>query len=153
LGSRHFGGEEEIMISAPVYSVAFEGYWRETNKARIPAESGIFCVYACMHNRQFDTYPISSLLYIGEGDNVRDRIAGHEKQRAWKAKLKNGEQLCYSFGACPPDTRKECEAALIYMHKPVVNQEYLEGFPFDPMAIDLTGKTHKLLNSFMVART
>lgn len=108
-------------MTAQAYSVAFEGYWPEPNKSGIPARSGIYCVYACTHDKQANTVSLRKLIYIGESDNVRARISNHEKQRDWEKYLKSGEQLCYNFGGVAAAARVRCEAAMIFKHKPPEN--------------------------------
>jgi len=37
-------------MAAQAFSMIFDGYWREPNKGGIPAESGVYCVYAGVFN-------------------------------------------------------------------------------------------------------
>jgi excinuclease UvrABC nuclease subunit len=140
-------------MAAQTYAVEFEGYWREQNKSGVPAQSGIYCVYACTHDTQANTVSLRKLIYIGESDNVRSRISNHEKQRDWERRLKAGEQLCYNFGAVTAASRARCEAAMIFKHKPLENTEYVNDFPFDQTTMNLSGKTALLHTSFTVYRT
>jgi len=48
------------------YSLEFDGYWREPNASGLPPKSGIYCVYACVHNADRKTVSLKRLLYIGE---------------------------------------------------------------------------------------
>lgn len=140
-------------MAAQTYAIVFDGYWREPNKSGVPAESGIYCVYACTHNTQANNVSLRLLIYIGESDNVRSRISNHEKQRGWERHLKAGEQLCYSFGAVIATSRVRCEAAMIYKHKPPENTEYVNEFPFDQTTMNLSGKTALLNTTFTIYRT
>jgi len=99
---------------------------------------------------QANTISIQKLVYIGESDNVRSRIADHEKQEDWEAHLKSGEQLRYSFGPVAGASRDRCEAALIFKHKPPENTEYVNTFPFDQTTMNLSEKTALLYTSFTV---
>lgn len=126
-------------------SLEFDGYWRETNKSGIPAESGIYCVYVCTHNKE-ETLSIRRLIYIGESQDVNSRISNHEKLKDWGNYLKNGEIICYSLCKVGTIDRERAEAALIFKHKPPVNTEYTDAFPFDTTTITLSGK-HKFLDS------
>lgn len=140
-------------MAAQTYAVEFDGYWREPNKSGIPAQSGIYCVYACTHDTQAGTVSLRKLIYIGESENVRSRISNHTRQRDWEKHLKAGEQLCYSFGAVAATSRVRCEAAMIFKHKPPENTEYVNEFPFDQTTMNLSGKTALLHTSFTVYRT
>jgi len=96
---------------------------------------------------------IKKLIYIGESENVNDRIANHEKLPDWEKNLKSGEVLCYSFGEVATTNRVRCEAAMIFKHKPPENTEYVSSFPFDQTTMNLSDKTALLSTSFTVYRT
>jgi hypothetical protein len=140
-------------MAAQSYSIEFDGYWREPNKGSIPAKSGIYCVFSCVYNSEKNAVSLKKLIYIGESENVNERIANHEKLSDWQKHVKQGEVLCYSFGAVPTTDRVRCEAAMIFKHKPPVNTEYISEFPFDQTTITLTGKTTLLQSFFIVQRT
>ena len=140
-------------MAAQTYSIEFDGYWREPNKDGIPKKSGIYCVYTCTFDKKEKTVSLNKLVYIGESDNVNSRIADHEKQEDWESHLKDGEQLCYSFGGISGASRVRCEAAMIFKHKPPKNTEYVNSFPFDQTTMKLSGKTAKLTTKFTVNRT
>jgi hypothetical protein len=130
----------------------FEGYWTEAAEKFIPSQSGIYCVYRAKHDPINRKVQLKELLYIGESENVRQRINTHEKKPLWKEHLKNGETLCYSFTPILYD-RNRAEAALIHQHKPVENWEYTYDFPFQDTVVFLTGKTLCLSTCFAVFET
>lgn len=129
-------------------SLNFEGYW--TNQSLIPARSGVYCVYRGKDNGE--TVGISQLLYVGESDNMRDRVACHERMADWKRCLQYGEVLIFSAGPIITD-RIQAEAAIIYQHKPKLNLEYRDSFPFEDTEMTLTGRTSELTSYFVVRRT
>lgn len=139
-------------MAAQTFTIEFDGYWREPNKGSIPANSGVYCVYSCVYNTSKKTVSIKKLIYIGESEDVNDRISDHEKLPVWKKHLKSGEVLCYSFGEVTAINRIRCEAAMIFKHKPPENTEYVSSFPFDKTTIKLSGKTSLLSTSFIVNR-
>lgn len=130
-------------------SLEFDGYWCEGSDD-IPKKSGIYCVYTCVNNPSKDTI-IQKMIYIGESNNVSDRISGHEKKsKCWNTKLNSDEVLCYSFAPANEEDRKRAEAALIYKHKPTCNEEYVNEFPYDETTVISTGKTGFLESPFTV---
>lgn len=137
-------------MSAQTFSIEFDGYWRDSNKGSITAKSGIYCVYSCVHNVNEKTVSIKKLIYIGESENVQTRIATHEKRPDWEKHVKTGEQLCFTFGPVDSINRVRCEAAMINKHKPPVNTEYVDAFPFDQTTMNLSGRTAFFLHSFTV---
>ena len=131
----------------------FDGYWREANKDSIPRQSGIYCVYTCTYNATEHTVSIKKMLYIGESTNVHDRIAAHDRLDDWKKKLTANETLCYSFAPISGDDRIRAEAALIFKHKPPMNEEYVNNFPYEDTQMSLSGKTKFLTTNFTVKKT
>ncbi len=134
-------------------SITLDGYWRDQHKASLPAKSGIYCVYECTHNVQSNTVSLNKLIYIGESDDVNNRVANHEKQQDWLNHVGKGNELCYSFGGVGTTDRERAEAAMIFKHKPPVNDEYKYSFPFDKTTLILSGNTELLTASFTVTQT
>lgn len=129
------------------YNLNYIGYLEEKNEAHLPTASGIYNVYACT------SYRLRSLLYIGEAENLRQRVLNHEKKSIWRQKLYRGEKLYFSYTLIRPNgARKRVEAALIYKHKPSCNTEYLYYFPFDTTYVTSKGKNAFIKNTFTVRR-
>lgn len=124
----------------------FNGYWLDANKSSVPARSGVYCVYASTYHRNTDSVSIRALIYVGESEDVRSRLANHERLDDWKKLLKAGETLCYSVAGIASSDRVRAEAAVIYKHKPPCNAEYVNQFPFDTTTMEISG-THRFLES------
>jgi len=128
-------------------SIAFDGYWRDEKKANLPAKSGVYCVYECTHNVK------DKLIYIGEAENVRDRVVNHQKYDNWLKHVRKDNELCFSFGGVEGTNRERAEAAMIFKHNPPENSEYVNSFPFDKTTMSLSEKTALLATYFTVERT
>ncbi len=139
-------------MAEATYNLAFKGYWRAVNKGGIPAESGIYCVYACTYNQSENTVSLRKLIYIGESDDVKARIADHEKWDDWESHLMAGETLCFSFAPIGDAGRVRAECAMINYHSPPENIECVNSFPYDTTRITTSGKNHLLKSSFTVYR-
>lgn len=133
------------------YSSDFDGYWREENIAGIPKASGVYCVYACTHNPERNTVSIRLLIYVGEAEDVNDRIVKHEKWDDWRSHLQRGEQVCFNLAPLQSPDRERVEAALIFHHKPPENSEYKDSLPFDETTVSTSGKNKLLDSEFTVA--
>jgi len=140
-------------MAAQEFKLDFAGYWREPNISGVPAKSGVYCVYECSHNVSNKTVSIHKLIYIGEADDVNNRVTKHEKWKLWKQEVRNGNELCFSFAYAEALYRTRIEAALIFKHKSPVNDEYKWSFPFDDTTLTLTGKTALLSTYFTVQKT
>lgn len=140
-------------MAEQTFNQSFNGYWREPNKSGIPSSSGVYCVYECTHNVAENNVSIHKLIYIGESANVNQRIANHEKLPEWQKHVRTGNQLCYNFTAVDSNSRNRVEAAFIHHHKPPVNTEYVNDFPFDKTIIRTSEKNILLKEYFVVNRT
>ena len=139
-------------MTAKSYSLTYDGYWRELKIGSIPAQSGVYSVYACRHNASAGTVTIRKLIYIGESQNVRDRISKHEKWNDWRRHLNAGEVLCFNFAPISVD-RERVEAALINHLKPPENTEYTNTFPYPQTTVRTSGKNTLLSDKFTVHQT
>ena len=133
-------------------TIEFDGYWRDENKDGLPAQSGVYCVYECTHIVEKNNITIHKLIYIGESENVKKRVAEHEKYENWLKHVRKGNELCFSFGGVGEIDRSRAEAAMIFKHKPPKNDEYVDSFPFDRTTMSLSGKTALLNTYFTVNR-
>lgn len=132
----------------------FNGYRLERDKSTLPSVSGIYCVYACTYVASTDSVLIRSLLYVGESENIHDRIEDHERLPDWKKKLKPSETLCYSYAEVDDeDDRHRAEAATINYHKPPCNTEFVNAFPFSTTTLHISGKSKYLEPYFTVYRS
>lgn len=134
-------------MTGKTISIDFEGYY--INKSSLPPQSGIYCVYRCTHKPatalKKGKVSIKELLYIGESENMYNRLSQHNKLDDWQKKVKPGEVLCYSFGKITgQDDRERCEAALIYMHKPPCNTECVNNYPRNKVTVKVSGYTEFL---------
>lgn len=141
-------------MAIEIYQLGFDGYWREPNASGLPAKSGIYGVYACVHNQSANTVTLNRLLYIGEAANVQGRVANHERLPDWRRHLKTGEILCFNAALIGPDAaRRRAEAAMIFKHKPPCNTEYADNFPFDTTTVTTSGRNALMHPTFTVTRT
>lgn len=139
---------------AKSFNLEFEGYFLEHEINELDSGSGIYCVYACIYDNQINEYLIDDLLYIGKAKNIRSRVSNHKQKNDWIRELVEGEELCFNFALIQSSAdRKRVEAAMIYQHKPVCNDHYVNSFPFDSTSIQTKGDGSMLDSSFTVKRS
>ncbi len=134
------------------FNLKFQGYRIKSGIDSIPDESGIYCVYVCNYDENKDTVDLKKLIYIGESGGVGGRIAKHEDWSEWQRYCDAEQELCFNF-AFISEGRKRAEAACIYEHKPPINTEYKDNFPFASTKITTSGKNSMLKAQFTVYRT
>lgn len=120
-------------------SLNFQGYWRTSASANIPAQSGVYLVYVGQYDAYRNLMILSQLIYIGEAANANQRILTHEKWAMWRNLVPLGYELCFSFAPAWEATRKRSEAALINLHKPACNVEFKTHFPYENTTVWSTG--------------
>lgn len=135
------------------YTLDFRGYWLDGQEASLPAESGIYCVYASTYNKATDTVTLREVLYIGKSVNVRDRHVDHEGKPYWKSKLEKGEVLSYSFAPLAERSLTICELALIYKQQPKCNDLGKEAFLHETTHVVTKGRNACLPKEFTVAHS
>ena len=138
---------------AKTISLEFHGYVREVKKGAIPATSGIYLVYVCRYDEERDKVTLDKLIYIGEAEDVCDRIAGHEKWPKWREYVPKGSEICFSYAGVTNPDRERAEAALIYHHKPPCCEEYIDSFPFEDTTVVSSGRCAKLSSPITVKKT
>ncbi|MDG7000777.1 MAG: GIY-YIG nuclease family protein [Nitrososphaerota archaeon] len=134
-------------MAAKTISLTFDGYWRQKAIGGIPSKAGIYVVYEAFYNSQSGSVTLLKVIYIGESGDVNARIANHEKWPDWRKHCGPNNEICFSFAPVTSPDRERAEAALIYKHKPPVNDEYKYSFPFDETTMSLSEET-ALLNTY-----
>ena len=133
------------------FQINLTGYWQEENKSDIPHQSGIYCVYSGIYNRDLNQSSPSKLIYVGAAKNVNKEISTHKELWEWKRYVEEGEQLCYTFGAVDPADLQRCADAIIFINKPPANSGTSDKFQFEDTTITLSGEIPFLRASFLVS--
>ncbi len=134
--------------------MVFDGFWREPHKAWITPCAGIYCVYACTYLSDIQKVRLDTLLYIGQSENVNERISAHEKLPLWKAWLQPSQELCYSVAEVRQSSvRDMCEAALVYETQPPCNDVLKDHYGKNDAKLSLSGAIGLLPPSFVVLQS
>lgn len=135
------------------YRQEFKGYCRYKDRGGIPKKSGVYCVYRGAYNSSNDKVFLNQLLYIGQAKNMNERLEKHEKLTKWEKYLKLGEEIIFSYTELELAGLDRFEAAMIYEHKPPVNEEYTNNFPYDSAMVYTSGRNALLKEYFTVDMT
>jgi len=132
-------------------SLIFKGYW--INKTSVPSKAGIYLVYVGKYDEEKDTVTLHRLIYIGEAENVNDRLSNHEKWQQWEKYISQGERLIFSLVEVTSPDRERAECALIYYHKPLTNDECKDTFPYEKTTIKSSGECKFITSEFTAEKT
>lgn len=123
--------------------INFIGYW-PISLTSVAAHAGIYCILAGTSAKT------SRLLYVGETNNIEERINSHDKWPDWKAEANDHRLYFTTFADRDVPIREQAEAAIINHLKPPCNMYYKENFPFPTTQIRMTGPALILNNTFTV---
>lgn len=122
------------------YSLIFNGYWREIDKSAVPSKSGIYLVYRCVYNKQSNTVGLKEIIYIGQAENVKERLDNHDRLPDFNAQLQRGEELCYSVADVSKNDLDVVENALIFAQKPILNNQLKDSFNHGAVTVKVDGR-------------
>lgn len=131
-----------------IITLDFEGYYlHDRAKNAFPEKQGIYCVYKGVYNKEEDTVSLKELIYIGESQNLKERITSHEKWTNWKNKLTTNQCLALTY-ATTTSNRENVEKVLIYEHQPICNELNKEAHNVTQLIINTKGKNAKLKSEY-----
>ena len=122
------------------YTIQFEGYWLEKNKAGIPAKSGVYMVYRSKYDVTSDKVALLEIVYIGQSSDVKSRIATHDRLPDFKETLNQGETLSYAFAPVLSQDLDLIENALIIAQKPRLNNQIQSSIDFRDKLFQVSGR-------------
>lgn len=117
----------------------FRGYWRHVNRGGLPEISGVYAVYRCRYNQTTDKVTLLEIIYIGQTDNIRERLWDHDKYNDFVKELQSGEELCYTCAEVEKNSLDLVENALIFAQKPKLNVLMLNTYNHQPVHIKIDG--------------
>ena len=124
-------------------TLEFKGYVWEGNSQNIPEKvCGVYCAYACKHNKLTNEWVGSDIVYFGKsGGDVRGRVNDHKKAGDTARKtLQKGEGLLYCYAET--DHEEECEKALVAAHSNLprlANDKLTGGYKGPVIHLTITG--------------
>lgn len=134
----------------------WDGVWdikEDDIPSNIPDEEGIYMILYGRRLVNSDNWDRSSykLIYIGESEKVRSRIAGHEKWSCWKSNCE--DHILLKVATCEFGTskRQKVECCLINNTKPICNDECKDDYPYkdDTVEIKNTGMSTPLKDGYI----
>jgi hypothetical protein len=129
-------------------NIEFDGYWTEKTMGNIPSHPGIYCVYECKYDAEENGIAIHKLISIDGSIDVNESVSHYKNLYRWKRHVGNGNQLCFSFASVGSGQRGRVKAALVFQHKPPLNGEFKDSFPFDKTTLSVRGKKALLDHHF-----
>ncbi|MCB9233965.1 MAG: GIY-YIG nuclease family protein [Bacteroidia bacterium] len=114
----------------------FNGLWSEEYFGRLPDFSGIYAIYEgrFINGR----VQLSHVLYIGQSENIRSRIAFHEKLSEFRENLRPDWKLYLSAAKVYKErARLRMEAAMIYHFQPIFNVDGSDWFQYGRTHLDI----------------
>lgn len=122
------------------YNINFKGYRRDCNKSTLPKNSGIYIVYRCVYDQGTDKVKLKKIIYIGQAQDLNQRLNNHEKYPEFLSQCGTGEELCYAYADVSLDDLDIVENALIFAQKPPLNSDLVDSFNHESAGFWIEGK-------------
>ena len=122
------------------FNINFKGYWRDINKKGIPSLSGIYIVYDCTYNSETDTVSLNKIIYIGQAENLNERIMTHDKRSDFVRVCGGENNLCYSIAELSVTDLDMVENALVYAQQPSLNDRLKDKYHYSQAEFHLEGR-------------
>lgn len=150
---RNYDMSEEAEMKVGKIPLKMHGWFTETKQPRLPDETGLYLVFGGSPAKEKGYANINHLIYIGQAQDIKDRIADHEKKPKFEDKLAEGESLYYYCVYLKNEDLDESEGAMIKYfnrHADIINDKCTESFTSDYDVIDvtLTGAIPPILNDY-----
>ena len=95
------------------YNVMFKGYRLEDNASGLPEYSGIYMAYRCVYSSITDKVTLKELVYIGQAENLKNRISSHKSDEDLHDGCLSGEVICYAYASVSLNDLDVVENALV----------------------------------------
>lgn len=122
------------------YNINFKGYRRDCNKATLSHYCGIYMVYRCIYDSLTDKVTLKEIIYIGQAEDLCDRLNNHDKRPLFLKACERGEEICYAYANVSMDDLNIVENALVFAQKPRLNFDLVDSFNYDSAAFLVEGK-------------
>lgn len=122
------------------YNINFKGYWRDCNKASLPHYSGVYMVYRCIYDSTSDKVTLNEIIYIGQAEDLNERLNNHDKYSRFQNACESGEEICYAYANVSMDDLDIVENALVFAQKPSLNSDLVDSYNHESAAFLVEGK-------------
>ena len=137
------------------FNLHFYGYYLKSQiNTHISTGPGIYCIHNCIPYRTTNKLRDLRLLYIGEAENLRDRVTEQSNSQKFINYVGNGRKLCFNYAILKSRVseshRKLIEHAMIFCNQPVVNRKGKKSPPDKYITVKSTGKRHEIKKEISV---
>lgn len=138
---------------AKSFALNIRGYFRDEVRNQFPHYQGIYFIYRGILNHVTKTCTLTALLYIGETNDLYDRLNEHPNRTELMEALEDGESLFYTYALTDLNEaeRKRVEASLIYELAPSKNMRTIQEFPYSETILEVFGDRHAFIPEIVKA--
>lgn len=97
-------------------------------------------VYICTYDSISSKVTLKEIIYIGQAEDLCDRLNNHEKYPLFQKACKIGEEICYAYANISMDDLDIVENALVFAQKPRLNSDLVESFNHESAGFLVEGK-------------
>lgn len=122
----------------------------DENRSSLPTYSGIYLVYRGVLTPDGKRLRCNDILYIGRADDIRRQLSIHSKRAEFLKRVEDGEVLFYSYAKADKDELARIENALIFEHKPILNDSGKDSFLYPSTEIISDGQCARLNRDIII---
>ena len=130
------------------FNLHFEGSILDKYRYTLPTYSGVYLVYRGTLSADGKSLHCNEIMYIGQSDNIRQRLFSHNKRTEFLQRLEEGEALFYSWAKVGLNDLDRVESTLIFHVKPELNDLGKEKFLYPSTTIHSSGACARLDRDF-----
>lgn len=127
------------MAEIKTYNVTFKGYRLEKDAEGLPEYSGIYIAYRCIYDSDTNKVTLNELIYIGQSENLKNRIASHKNSEDLSKCCLENETICYSYASVSLNDLDIVENALVFAQKPRINTQLKNNYNFEAASFVVEG--------------
>lgn len=130
------------------FNLHFEGSILDKYRYTLPTYSGVYLVYRGTLSSDGKSLHCNEIMYIGQSDNIRQRLFSHNKRAEFLQRLEEGEALFYSWAKVGLNDLDRVESTLIFHRKPPLNDQGKDVFLYPSTTIHSSGACARLDRDF-----
>ena len=97
-------------------------------------------VYRCIYDSTSDKVTLNEIIYIGQAEDLNERLNNHDKYSRFQNACESGEEICYAYANVSMDDLDIVENALVFAQKPSLNSDLVDSYNHESAAFLVEGK-------------
>ena len=135
------------------FELNIQGYYRDEVRNQFPNKQGVYFVYKGILNYVTRTCILTTLLFIGETEDLHSTFNEHPTRDQFIESIKEGESIFYAYALTDfrQSNLRRVAASLIYELQPLLNNRGVDACTFPSTTIKILGNRHAFIPEIVTA--